>query len=160
MCKIRKAQHPFLCVISATALLGMMAVFKTEAVPLCNPGIGDVIGVVGPYGNNYIHIGQTATINALAIFNGSFTNNGAQTICTATNVRTWIVYPNNSFQPVLDLDSDSVLADRVLLPGVSDACPSLPGLCLTFSSTYVVQAADIDQGLTFSSNWPPNLGST
>ena len=103
MCKTKTMQRPFMGALSATMLLGLMAVCKPEvAMAQCNPGIGDSIGVSGPYGNNYVHIGQNATINSVSVFN--FT--GAS-ICTATNVKTWVVYPDNSFQAVLTFLSNS-----------------------------------------------------
>lgn len=160
MCKtIKTARGPFMGLVSATALVGLLAVatpVKTQAQ--CNPGIGDSIGVTGPYGNNYVHVGQNATINQLIVFNSSVVVGGVEQICTATNVKSWLIYPNNSFQSVLGLNLQSA-PNNVMAPGSSITCPG-DGKCLAFSATYAVQLSDIGASLSFTTNWPPALGAS
>jgi hypothetical protein len=159
MCKNKKIQRPFGAVL-ATALVGLLAAANPGAglaQTSCNPGVGDSIGVLGPYNNNYVHVGQNATITSLVLFNSSFQVGGVEQICTATNVKTWIVYPDNSFQPVLFLNT-SAFPNNLLNPGNNVQC-SADGRCLPYSSTYQVKLTDIGQGLNFSTNWPPGFGS-
>jgi hypothetical protein len=104
MCKSKMTRSPFMGFVSAAALLGLLAAWNPEAglAQSCSPGMGGSIGVSGPYATPldfYIHVGQTATIQKLATINtGS---------CTLTNVKAWLVYPDSSFQEILDLNQQA-----------------------------------------------------
>jgi hypothetical protein len=121
--------------------------------PPCNPGFGGVnIGVMTPTGATVIHngvptlvahFGDTITIQALEVF-----NSGSGTTCGVTNGQGWVVYPNNSIQQVMQ-DFTLVSSAR---GGSGHQCPSGDPVCLPFTETYVVNAADLNRPLSFSTN--------
>lgn len=150
MCKTTiMKQRSLMGVVSTAALLGLLAAgtINTAQAQSCNNLIGAGITVNGPYGNQYIHIGQVATISQVAIFVP-----GGVNACSVTNLKAWVVYPNNSYQQWLDMStSHAVLAGGAL--GSTVTCPGNTN-CLAFSSTYTIQAPDVGGSLSFTTNWP------
>ena len=149
MRKFKTSLRPMLNFVSSGVLLGFLVAVKPNAVlaQACNNLIGAGITVQGPYGNQYVHVGQEATIASVAVFAPASVN-----ACSVTNLKAWLVYPNNSFQEWLDMSADH----RILTGGSLGQLVSCPGNsnCVAFSSTYTIAAGDIGGGLSFSTNWP------
>jgi hypothetical protein len=105
MCKSKMTRSPFMGFVSAAALLGLLAAWNPEAglAQSCSPGMGGAVSAsAARYASPldfYIHVGQTANILQLATINtGS---------CTLTNLKAWLVYPDSSFQEILDLNQQA-----------------------------------------------------
>jgi hypothetical protein len=152
MCKSKMTRSPFMGFVWAAALLGLLAAGNPEAglAQTCSPGMGASIGISGPYGSPldfYIHVGQSAMIQSLATINTG--------TCNLTNVTAWLVYPDSSFQEILDLNQQASPNNKLVsLDAVS--CPG-DDRCVAFSTTYQVKAGDIGNSLAFTTNWPPSF---
>ena len=144
MCK-SKIQRPLMGFISATALLGLLAAWSPNvSLADCFSGAAAPINVVGPYPSfpGLIHANEVATITGVAIVNPSIS-------CAITNLKAWVIYPDNSFQKWLDFSANGF----VIQPNTAIQCPG-DANCLLFTDTYVVRAADIGTGIAFTTNWP------
>ena len=152
MSKNKMARRPFMGAVMVATLVGLVAAGLPETVlgQTCNPGMGGSIGVSGPYvaNQNYIHVGETATISQLLTVNVG--------TCTLTNLKAWVVFPDSTYSEVLDLNQ---LANpsSLLQPSGAINCPSGDSRCMPFTSTYQVKLSDIGSGLTFQTNWPPGF---
>src|SRR3974390_1450209 len=97
MCKLKIRQRPLMSVAAASMLLSLLAAGIPNVALAsvgCATGMGPSLDVVGPYAGNplYIHVGETATVDSLVMFETG--------TCIATNVKSWLIYPNSSFAPV------------------------------------------------------------
>src|SRR4051812_49328761 len=147
--KTSKLNASFLACFSAIALAAMVGAQSARA-QTCNPGIGANIGVSTPTGATIMvngtptlvaHVGDTVTITSLAVFNSSFGNT-----CGVTNGQGWVVYPNNTFQKAMQ---DFLLRSSAA-GGQGHQCPSADPVCLPFTQTYTINAADINKALSFT----------
>ena len=118
----------------------------------CGPGIGAGIGVMTPTGaaiehngdsTLVAHIGDTITINSVAVFTSAFGST-----CGVTNGQCWVVYPDNTVQEAMH--NFTLLSSAA--GGSGHQCPSADSVCLPFAQTYVVDTNDINKPLSFSTN--------
>jgi uncharacterized repeat protein (TIGR01451 family) len=132
--------------------LGVLPGPEKLMAQVCNPGVGANIGVLTPTGATVVHngtptlvahIGDTIMINSLAVFTSAFGST-----CGVTNGQGWVVYPNNSSQKAMQ---NFTLASSAA-GGSGHQCPSADAVCMSFTQTYVVNAADMNQPLSFTTN--------
>jgi hypothetical protein len=136
----------------ATLAVGTLLRHQNTLAQECNPGFGAGIGVMTPTGATVIyngaptlvaHIGDTITINSVAVFTSAFGST-----CGVTNGHMWVVYPNNTYQKVF---SDFTLLSSAS-GGSGHQCPSADAVCLPYTQTYLVNAADLNRPLSFTTN--------
>ena len=138
--------------LSAIVAVGALLSAGNALAQACNPGVGANIGVTTPTGTTIVyngtptlvaHIGDTVTVNSLAVFTSAFGST-----CGVTNGQGWVVYPNNSNQKAMQ--NFTLLSSAQ--GGSGHQCPSADAVCLTFTQTYVVNAADMNKMLLFTTN--------
>src|SRR6185295_14703257 len=125
-----------------STVLGMCSLWlgSPASGQTCGTGLGGEINV----SPSIAHVGDTITINFVDIFSSLNT-------CQVTNGKAWLIYPDNSVRLWLD--------NFTLNPQSIIQCPgSAP--CLPFTTTYVVQAADINRTLSFQTNFPTGFNFT
>src|SRR5882724_448581 len=94
------------------------------------------------------HVGETITI-----LGGQVSSSGSGSGCAVTNGQGWIVYPNNTVQKAIQdfsLQSGAAGGGNCLCPGTCS--PGGISTCLPFTQTYVVNVADINRHLSFTTN--------
>jgi uncharacterized membrane protein len=137
---------------SAVLIAAALVSPATSQAQICNPGVGANIGVTTPTGTSVIHngtptlvahIGDTVTINSLAVFTSSFGST-----CGVTNGDGWVVYPDNSSQKAMQ---NFTLASSAA-GGSGHQCPSADTVCMPFTQTYIIAAKDMNQPLSFTTN--------
>lgn len=132
----RPEKPPIAARLLALSALGLTFLLATQEnfAQTCGTGLGGDIAV----SPSVAHVGDTITVNFVEVFS-------SLNACTVTNGRAWIIYPNNSVQTWLN--------NFNLPPNSSIVCPGNAS-CLSFTTTYVVQAADIGRNLSFQTNFP------
>jgi hypothetical protein len=140
------------------AVCAMFGPLNTLA-QVCNPGIGLNLGVLTPTGASVVHngvptlvahIGDTLTVNSVAVFTSAFGST-----CGITNGQVCVVYPDNTVQKAMQYFT--LLSSAA--GGSGHQCPSADSVCSPFISTYVINSADLDKPLTITAN-NGSLGTT
>ena len=157
MCKTTTNKRPLLGVVSVIALLAIICIPQAIKAQTCNTTVFGVPYIVGPYPAQpaYIHVWEYASFaGALPAQQQQISVPSGVNACTLTNVKAWIVYPDNTFANFINLNP------TLMVPGDIFACDGAAGSlstpCGTFATSYQVKPTDVANDLSFSTNWPPN----